>query len=45
MNPLLPIRRYETTEVAQNEWTIRGRFADGFAPYPEFCDFLAASTP
>ena len=29
-NPLLPIRQYETTEVASNEWTIREWFIDGF---------------
>jgi diguanylate cyclase (GGDEF)-like protein len=40
-NPLLPIRRYETTEVGSNEWTIREWFVDGFAPYPEFCGFVA----
>ncbi len=40
-NPLVPIRRYETTEVAADEWTIRERFEDGFAPFPEFCDFAA----
>jgi diguanylate cyclase (GGDEF)-like protein len=40
-NPLLPIRRYETTELGPNEWTIRERFVDGFGPYPEFCEFVA----
>ena len=40
-NPLVPIRRYETTEVAETEWTIRERFEDGFAPFPEYCDFAA----
>ncbi len=40
-NPLLPIRRYETTEIGPNEWTIREWFVDGFAPYPEFCEFAA----
>lgn len=38
-NPLLPIRRYETTEIGSNEWTIRESFADGFEPYREFCEF------
>lgn len=40
-NPLLPIRRYETTELGPNEWTIRESFVDGFEPYPEFCEFVA----
>ena len=37
----MPIRRYETTEVAPNEWTVREHFVDGFAPYPEYCEFSA----
>lgn len=41
LNPLVPIRRYEKTEVAANEWTIREWFEEGFEPYPEFCDFAA----
>ena len=41
LNPLVPIRRYEKTELAPNEWTIREWFAEGYAPYPEFCDFAA----
>ena len=40
-NPLVPIRRYEKSEVAPNEWTIKEWFVDGYAPYPEFCDFAA----
>ena len=40
-NPLVPIRRYEKTEVASNEWTIRESFKDDYQPYPEFCDFAA----
>jgi diguanylate cyclase (GGDEF)-like protein len=40
-NPLVPIRRYEKTEVEPNEWTIREWFEDGYSPYPEFCDFAA----
>jgi diguanylate cyclase (GGDEF)-like protein len=40
-NPLLPMRRYEMTEIGQTEWTIREWFIDGFAPYPEFCAFFA----
>ena len=40
-NPLVPIRRYEKTEVSPNEWTIKEWFIDGYAPYPEFCDFAA----
>ena len=40
-NPLVPIRRYEKSEVAPNEWTIKEWFIDGYAPYPEFCDFAA----
>jgi diguanylate cyclase (GGDEF)-like protein len=40
-NPLLPTRRYETTEITANEWVIRERFTDGYAPYPEFCAFVA----
>jgi diguanylate cyclase (GGDEF)-like protein len=41
LNPLVPIRRYEKTEIATNEWTIREWFEDGYEPYPEFCDFAA----
>jgi diguanylate cyclase (GGDEF)-like protein len=41
LNPLVPIRRYEKAEVASNEWTIREWFVDGYAPYPEYCDFAA----
>jgi diguanylate cyclase (GGDEF)-like protein len=40
-NPLVPIRRYETTEIGPNEWTIRERFIEGFEPFPEFCEFVA----
>ena len=40
-NPLMPMRRYEMTEIGQTEWTIREWFIDGFAPYPEFCAFFA----
>ena len=40
-NPLLPIRRYETTEVGPTEWLIGESFVDGFAPYPEFCEFTS----
>ena len=40
-NPLVPIRSYEKTEIASNEWIISERFKDGFDPYPEFCDFVA----
>ena len=40
-NPLVPIRCYEKTEVASNEWVIREWFKDGFEPFPEFCDFVA----
>jgi hypothetical protein len=38
---MMPMRRYETTELAPNEWLIREWFIDGFAPYPEFCSFFA----
>ncbi len=41
-NALVPIRRYQATEVAPNEWTLREHFVEGFAPYPEFCEFSAA---
>ena len=41
-NALVPIRRYQATEVAPNEWTLREHFVDGFAPYPEFCEFSVA---
>ena len=41
LNPLAPIRRYDKTEVGPNEWTIREWFEDGYAPFPEFCDFVA----
>jgi diguanylate cyclase (GGDEF)-like protein len=40
-NPLVPIRRYETTEVGPTEWTIREWFIEGFEPFPEFCEFVA----
>ena len=40
-NAMVPIRRYETTEVAPNEWTVSEHFVDGFAPYPEYCEFSA----
>ncbi len=40
-NPLVPIRRYEKEELAPNEWMLREWFVDGYAPYPEFCDFAA----
>ncbi len=40
-NPLLPIRRYEMTEIGPTEWTIGEWFIEGFEPYPEFCDFVA----
>ena len=40
-NPLLPIRRYEMTEVGEREWTIREWFVEGFEPYDEFCRFVA----
>jgi diguanylate cyclase (GGDEF)-like protein len=40
-NAMVPIRRYESTEVGPNEWTIREHFVDGYAPYPEFCEFAA----
>jgi diguanylate cyclase (GGDEF)-like protein len=40
-NALVPIRRYEMTELGPNEWTIGERFIDGYAPYPEFCQFAA----
>ena len=41
LNPLVPIRRYDKTEVGPNEWMIREWFEDGYAPFPEFCDFAA----
>jgi diguanylate cyclase (GGDEF)-like protein len=40
-NPLLPIRRYAQNEVGEREWTIREWFIDDFAPYEEFCQFVA----
>jgi diguanylate cyclase (GGDEF)-like protein len=40
-NPLVPIRRYEKTEVASNEWIIEESFEEGFEPFPEFCDVVA----
>jgi diguanylate cyclase (GGDEF)-like protein len=40
-NPMMPMRRYEATELAPNEWLMREWFIDGFAPYPEFCSFVA----
>jgi diguanylate cyclase (GGDEF)-like protein len=40
-NPMVPMRRYEAVELAPNEWLMRERFIDGFAPYPEFCSFVA----
>jgi diguanylate cyclase (GGDEF)-like protein len=38
-NALVPIRRYETVEIGPNEWIIREHFIEGFAPYPEYCEF------
>lgn len=38
-NPLVPIRCYEKTEVAENEWTIREWFKEGFEPFPEILRF------
>jgi diguanylate cyclase (GGDEF)-like protein len=40
-NPMMPMRRYEITELAPNEWLMREWFIDGFGPYPEFCSFCA----
>jgi diguanylate cyclase (GGDEF)-like protein len=40
-NPMVPMRRYETTELAPNEWLMREWFIDSFAPYPEYCSFVA----
>jgi len=40
-NPMMPMRRYEITELAPNEWLMREWFIEGFAPYPEFCSFVA----
>ena len=40
-NAMVPIRRYETTEIGPTEWTIREHFIDGFEPFPEFCEFAA----
>ena len=40
-NPMVPMRRYEATELAPNEWLMREQFIEGFAPYPEFCSFVA----
>jgi diguanylate cyclase (GGDEF)-like protein len=40
-NPMMPMRRYEPTEVASNEWLMREWFIEGFAPYVEFCSFVA----
>jgi diguanylate cyclase (GGDEF)-like protein len=40
-NPMTPMRRYEVTELAPNEWLMREWFIEGFAPYPEFCSFVA----
>jgi diguanylate cyclase (GGDEF)-like protein len=40
-NAMVPIRLFETTEVAPNEWTAREHFVEGFAPYPEYCEFSA----
>jgi diguanylate cyclase (GGDEF)-like protein len=40
-NPMMPMRRFETTELAPNEWLMREWFIEGFAPYPEFCAFFA----
>ena len=40
-NPMVPMRRYEATELATNEWLMREWFIDGFDPYLEFCSFVA----
>jgi diguanylate cyclase (GGDEF)-like protein len=42
-NPLIPIRRYDVTEVGLGDWRLREWFVEGFAPYPEFCSFLAGT--
>jgi diguanylate cyclase (GGDEF)-like protein len=41
-NPMVPMRRYEMTEMAPYEWTMREWFIEGFVPYPEFCAFVAS---
>jgi diguanylate cyclase (GGDEF)-like protein len=41
-NALVPIRRYQTTEIASNEWILSEYFDEGFDPYVEFCEFSAA---
>jgi diguanylate cyclase (GGDEF)-like protein len=41
-NALVPIRRYQATEIATNEWILSEHFDAGFAPYVEFCEFAAA---
>jgi diguanylate cyclase (GGDEF)-like protein len=41
-NAMVPIREYQKTQVGPNEWTIRERFADGYAPYREWCEFAAS---
>jgi diguanylate cyclase (GGDEF)-like protein len=40
-NPMVPMRRYEATELAANEWLMREWFIDGFEPYLEFCSFVS----
>ena len=40
-NPMVPMRRYEATELSPNEWLMREWFIEGYAPYPEFCSFVA----
>jgi hypothetical protein len=41
INPMVPMRRYDITELAPNQWTIREWFIGGFVPYPEYCAFFA----
>jgi diguanylate cyclase (GGDEF)-like protein len=40
-NPMMPMRRYEMTEIAATEWTISEWFVEGYDHYPEFCAFFA----
>ena len=43
-NPLVPIRRYEKSEVASNEWIIREHFEEGYEPFPEILQIRRLAT-
>ena len=40
-NGLFTVTEGSNEQVSENEWLLRMRFVDGFAPYPEFCAFFS----